>query len=106
MSTDHPYYGIIANVLETDRVFRTGAKVWLLTTQNGRSIWFGMSRGGRKVQKYAPVHRFHNFRAAWVPVHMLDRVCWRGSQADAVIRAAELNTYAEAERAAHPNRRR
>lgn len=105
MIVEHSYYGIIANVLETDRIFRNGAKVWFVGILNERSRWFGLSRGGRKVEKYAPLHRFHNFRAAWVPVHMLDRVCWRGSQGEAVIQAAKLNTLADAERAAHPNRR-
>lgn len=103
---DKSEYGIIANVLETDRIFRTGAKVWLLTVMNGNFRWFGMSRGGRNIEKYAPITRFHNFRAAWVPVHMFDRVCWTASREDVEARAAQLNETADAERAVHPNRRR
>lgn len=99
-------FGIVANVVETDRVFRTGAKCWYVTTRNGRPMFIGMSRGGRTVEKYAPLHRFANFRAAWVPDNVRDRVVYCLSKSDAQTIADHLNRDADESRAAHPNRRK
>lgn len=104
-------YGVIGNVSETDRVFRKGAKVWLTGGTGGegayRFQWIGMSRGGRVVEKWAPTTRFSNFRAAWVPKHLQERVTWiRGSKEDVEKYAADLNKWADEMRAESPNRRR
>lgn len=67
-------YGIVANVLEPDKVFRHEAKVWLIGGTGGegwdRFIWLGLSRGGRRIQKWGPTKRFCNFRCAWIPDHV------------------------------------
>jgi hypothetical protein len=64
-------YCIIANVKE-DKAFRNGAKVYLLNgRQSSNSVEVhGISKGGRKINKYIPYKRLENFRAAWVPDHL------------------------------------
>jgi hypothetical protein len=103
-------YGIIANVLEPDKIFRTGAKVWIAGGTGGegwtRFEFFGMSRGGRNIRKWAPTVRFHQFRSAWIPDHMRDTVYYfTGSSEEMEAIAAQMNDFADSERAAHPNRR-
>jgi hypothetical protein len=107
--TDPPY-GIIANSFERDRVFRNGAKVWLVGGTGGEGwhkfVWTGISRGGRVVTKWAPTERFHNFRAAWIPDHMKDNVWYfRGSREEMEYRAKELETFAASLRETMTNRR-
>jgi len=70
-------YGIVANVM-SDRVLRTGAKVWIhyCNGDAGCPVVSGISKGGRAVQKYTHYKRLENFRVAWVPEHMRDRVMW------------------------------
>lgn len=71
-------FGVVANVL-TDRVLRTGAKVWI-HRHNGdaeRPIVHGLNRSGRIVEKYTSYKRLTNFRAAWIPDHLLDRIGFR-----------------------------
>ena len=104
-------YGVVGNVLETDRVFRNGAKVWLAGGTGGegayRFEWVGMSRGGRIIKKWAPTTRFNNFRAAWVPEHLRDRVTWiRGDRPAVEEYAAKLNGWSDEMRVEHPNRRK
>ena len=85
-------YGLVANVI-SDRVLRTGAKVWIHYCNGDAAcpIVAGMSKGGRMVQKYTHYKRLTNFRAAWVPEHMRDRVAWRWeTKAEAAELAAKL----------------
>lgn len=69
-----PLFGIVANVA-SDRVFRTGAKVWLLGVNGDAEcpVAFGVSKGGRLVQKYTHFKRLTNFRGAWMPEHIRAR---------------------------------
>lgn len=103
-------YGIVANVIEPDRQLRSGAKVWLAGGTGGegwyRFRWIGLRHGGgRPIEKWAPTHRFGNFRAAWVPEHLRESVYWmRGTREEMEARATELNKFAESERIEHPNR--
>ena len=64
-------FGIVANVI-SDRIMRTGAKVWIVTFRgDGCAVRVnGLSKGGRRLQKYMHRKRLENFRAAWVPEHM------------------------------------
>ena len=51
--------------------------------------------------------RFNNFRAAWVPPHLRDRVYYlRGSREEMIETAKKLEAFAAGERKAHPGRRR
>ena len=64
-------YGIVANVCAPDSCFRMGAKCWLVGGTNGEGFdrfrFYGMSRGGRMIEKWCPANRLHNFRPAWIP---------------------------------------
>lgn len=103
-------YGIVANVIETDRVFRKGAKAWLKRYVGFEKMeWIAMSRGSRRIKKISPVWRFSNFRCAWVPEHLRSgdfewRLYELGSKAEMEKRAAEFGEYADRARAEHPNR--
>ncbi|TIT80119.1 MAG: hypothetical protein E5W57_04100 [Mesorhizobium sp.] len=104
MSTPDDRFGLIANVEGVDRIFRMGAKVWLCSGTGGegwfRFEWWGMSRGGRTLQKWAPTERFTNFRAAWVPPHLRERVSYfRPTRAEAETWAKNMQTFADALRA-------
>lgn len=93
-------YGIVANVLETDRVFRSGAKAWLCNGTGGegwhRFFWHALARSGSALEKWAPTERFSTFRAAWVPEHMRDRVTYfRGDHAEMHELAIKLNAFAK-----------
>jgi len=71
-------FGIVANVL-SDRVLRTGAKVWI-NRCNGDAkcpVVRGCSKSGRKVQKYTHYKRLTNFRAAWIPEHLRADIAWQ-----------------------------
>lgn len=103
-------YGIVGNSFETDRLFRGGAKVWLAGGTGGegayRFQWIGRSRSGRIIEKWAPTVRFNNFRAAWVPEHLRERVYWvRGDKPTMEAYAANLNKWANEMRIETPNRR-
>lgn len=105
-----PEYGIVANSLESDPIFRDGAKVWIVGGTGGegrtRFIWFGLNRTGYNVRKWAPTARFGNFRAAWIPLHLRDRVGYIvGSRSDMEATAAQLNEFAQNERDKHQRRR-
>lgn len=72
-------YGIVANVL-SDRALRTGAKV-LLVHVNGDAehpIVIGLSKSGHNILKYIPYKRLINYRAAWIPEHMITELGRRG----------------------------
>ena len=67
-------YGIVANIVETDRFLRTGSKAWLIGGTGGegweRFVWVGRTRGGRLVRKWVKTKRLSNFRCAWIPQHI------------------------------------
>lgn len=71
-------YGLAANVI-SDRVLRTGAKVWIHYCNGNAAcpIVTGMSKSGRIVQKFTHYKRMTNFRAAWIPEHMRERITWQ-----------------------------
>ena len=103
-------FGIVANVEETDRQMRTGAKCWLAGGTGGegwnRFQWLGLTRGHDTIVKWMPTHRMANFRAAWVPNHLRGAVYYvRGTREEMEKMAADLNDFAMAQRAEHPNRR-
>jgi hypothetical protein len=71
-------YAIVANV-KSDRILRTGAKVWILRCNGDAEcpVVSGLSKGGGMVaKKYTHYKRLTNFRAAWVPLHLRERVVW------------------------------
>lgn len=68
-------FGVVANVI-SDRVLRTGAKVWICYVNGDASCprVIGLSKNGRLVEKYTHYKRFENFRAKWVPEHLRNGV--------------------------------
>jgi hypothetical protein len=85
-----PLFGIVANV-KSDSVLRSGAKVWI-NYCNGDAespVVTGLSRSGYYVTKYTKYKRLTNFRAAWVPMHMRDRVLWAWQEKQQAADAAE-----------------
>jgi len=99
-------YGIVANILEVDRAFRFGAKAWMAQWESGgeRARWVALSRGGRIIEKYASVHRFKNFRCAWIPEHLRKRIFQRGTRKEMEEYALFWEKRAEEARSDHPNR--
>lgn len=83
---------IVANVV-SDKVFRVGAKVYIVRANQGadNAEVIGLSRGGRRVNKYIPYKRLTNFRAAWVPPYLQEGKapfswaigCWWHDKTDA-----------------------
>ncbi|GEM_PF-3904626 len=106
-------FGIVANVLEPDQIFRLNAKSWIVTGTGGegweRFVWTAMARGGGYATKWAPTQRFHNFRAAWIPPPLqdvlTDMMGTRGTREEMESVALELEAFAAEERKRHPNRR-
>lgn len=90
-------YGIVANVLENDPIFRDGAKVWLVGGDNGDGFenrqFYGLGRGSqRRVTKWARTDRMENYRCAWIPPPMQPLVSvFRGSRTEVEGWARELN---------------
>ena len=76
-------YGLIANVM-SDRVLRTGAKVWIRYCNGDAAcpLVTGLSKSGRRVQKYTHYKRLTNFRAAWIPEHLRKVVAWQWETKD------------------------
>lgn len=72
-----PLYGIVANVV-ADKALRTGAKVWIEYCNGDAEHPFvrGLSKSGRPIEKYTAYKRLTNFRAAWVPPNMRERMGW------------------------------
>lgn len=106
---DYGEFGVVANVCEPDRVLRMGAKAWLAGGASGdggeRFRWIALSRGPRLVEKYSPIWRFRNFRAAWVPPPLSDRITvFRGTREQAEASARELEVVANEFRRDRPNR--
>lgn len=85
-------FGIVANVV-SDSVLRTGAKVWICYCNGDAEkprVW-GLSRGGRPIEKYTAYKRLTNFRAAWIPENLRTRVSYQyGKKADAEQHAESL----------------
>jgi hypothetical protein len=71
-------FGVVANVA-SDRVLRTGAKVWIERCNGDAEcpVVRGCSKSGRVVEKYTHYKRLTNFRAAWIPEHLRERVIWQ-----------------------------
>ena len=74
-------YGVIANfrIDSLNHCFRRGAKVWLIRLCGGenagdRAKFVGLSPGGRVIECYAAFKNLENFRSAWIPQHLRDRV--------------------------------
>jgi hypothetical protein len=71
-------WGVVANSVDQRR-FRRGAKVWLVSVTGGglcfgRARFYGLSPGGRSIECWEAFKRLENFRTAWVPEHLRDRV--------------------------------
>lgn len=71
-------FGVVANVA-SDRVLRTGAKVWIERCNGDAEcpVVRGCNKSGRVVEKYTHYKRLTNFRAAWIPEHLRQRVLWQ-----------------------------
>lgn len=99
-------FGIIANVLESDPVFRTGAKVWLVGGDNGDGFegrqFYGLGKGSRRcITKWARTNRMHNYRCAWIPPPMQSAVkIYRGMRAEVEAWAEKLNAITQERREA------
>jgi hypothetical protein len=106
--TEAVAYGVCANVYETDRIFRMGAKAWLgfATGGHDRCKWLAQARRGRWLhEKWAPIMRFHNFRAAFVPPPLIGVISVRGTREEMAALAQSLEDAAKEIRTQHPNRR-
>jgi hypothetical protein len=91
MSEDN-VFGVVANVV-SDRVLRVGAKVWVgyCNGDAEKPKVVGCSKGGRVVEKYSAYKRLTNYRAAWMPEHLRDKVNNQfASKADAQAAADSL----------------
>ena len=92
---------IVANVAEKDKVFRDGAKCYLIGGTGGegwhRFKWFGMSANRpKRVAKWCPTERMKNFRAAWVPPFVRERyefLYLSGSKTEMEETAKKLNEF-------------
>jgi hypothetical protein len=105
-----PEFGIVANVVETDRLLRKGAKVWLLGGWSGggfeRVTVRGASRSGRPIEKYMAIVKLENFRPAWMPEHLRDKATYfLGTRDQMEQRIEGLVERVATEREAHPGRR-
>ena len=92
----YDHYGIVANVCRIDRCLRLGSKAYLIGGTGGegwdRFIWWGMSRGGRMIKKWAATKKFTNFRCAWFPKHIHEDAYYlRGNKKKVKEIARELN---------------
>ncbi len=103
-------FGIVANVVEVDRLFRLGAKAWLADGTGGegweRFKWIALARGGRRIEKWCPTWRFGNFRAAFIPPPLSKHIFYiRGTRAEMEETAKQLADFADKLREKHPDRR-
>jgi hypothetical protein len=89
-------FGVIANV-KSDRQLRTGAKVWIVYCKEDTKIPIvrGLSKHGKIITKYCHYKRLKNYRAAYIPEHLLkkvDRFYFKWESKDiAIARARDLN---------------
>lgn len=98
-------YGIVANAMADEPVFRLGAKVWLCRGDNGDGfesrIFRELSKKGsnQPIEKWARTIHFHNFRAAWIPPTIQHHIhSYRGSRSEVEIIANELNALIQQRR--------
>lgn len=105
--TDKGEYGVVANMTEVDAVIRLGAKAWMVNwySSGTRAEWIALSRGGRVVTKVSPVHRFENFRCAWIPEHLRKHIFICGDRPTMEKEASVWNERADEARKDHPNRK-
>ena len=99
-------YGIAANVIEVDRVFRLGAKVIMQGHgDDERFSWRGLSRSGKPITKFTPLHRLSYFRSKWLTEAQRKHVWYLGTREEMEKWAKELSDRAIELRRLHPNRR-
>ena len=71
-----PEFGIVANALR-DPLFRKGSLCWLVGGWTGgcyeRVKMSGLSKGGRRIEKWSALKHFENFRVKWIPDHVRAR---------------------------------
>ena len=93
-------WGIAANVID-DKVFRRGAKVrvWHNVGDSMKNQVRGISKGGRVVTKWLPIHRLEKFRARFSANPDRDFAGWYKSKDAANAVATNLNRWADEERA-------
>lgn len=99
-------YGLIANVI-SDHALRTGAKVHVTGIQGGRSAQVsGLSKCGRRIEKYVPWKRLMNIRPAFVPpaLYNITSLWWEDKATPAKI-AAQMNEMWGNVRVFHPDGR-
>jgi hypothetical protein len=84
-----PLFGLVANV-KSDHALRTGAKVWIHYCHGDAAHPFvsGISKSGRPIQKYTRYKRLTNFRAAWIPPPLRDRITWTWPDKEAAAQVA------------------
>lgn len=72
-----PVWGLAANV-KSDRALRAGAKVYICYCNGDaeKPVVIGLSKSGKPIEKYTTYKRLENFRAAWIPESIRDRVGW------------------------------
>ncbi len=101
-------FGIVANVVEIDRVFRLGAKLTIIRLNpgggNDRLFVSGMSRGGFYIEKYIPIWRLDKFRAKWLKPKLKMKTAVFSSKETMSAKAAELSIIADRFRKERPNR--
>lgn len=100
-------FGVIANVIEDDKVLRFGARVVIVGEWTGggceRVRVDGMSKAGRSIRKYVPIRRLGTFRASWLHENERVRVIPLGDRPTMEAHAAFLEQQARTFR--NPKRR-
>jgi len=89
--TNTDRYGIVANNVN-DRVLRRGARCRIQQLGGGGNSIFvrGLSKGGRRIEKWVRLSKLENFRVSWV--HESERnVCVLRSKEEAQTIADNLN---------------
>lgn len=68
-------YAVIANVI-TDNQLRVGAKVYILFHHGmaESALVYGMSKYGKRIEKYISYKKLERFRGCWVPEHIRPRM--------------------------------
>lgn len=67
-------YGIAANVV-SDKVLRVGSKAFIVSYHPPHGKVCGISKKGRRLEKWIAFKRLEKFRAKWIPDHLRDRIC-------------------------------
>lgn len=95
MSESLQNWAVAANVI-SDRLFRPGAKVLWCHGDSDSLCVTGLSRGGRRIQKWLPLKRLRDFRASFighVTTGEVLRLASKEQAAEYAARFAELRTY-------------